>query len=90
MSKISVKKLSKKYQKNIDAVKEITFEIKEKSLVGLKLLFIILSIFLFSICLIYDSPFFKMEILNPIEINKTGDLENDKKTITIKINQIIE
>ena len=34
--------------------------------------------------------FFKMEILNPIEINKTGDLENDKKTITIKINQIIE
>ena len=34
--------------------------------------------------------FFKMEILNPIEINKTDNLENDKKTITIKINQIIE
>ena len=30
MSKILVKALSKKYQKNIDAVKEITFEIKEK------------------------------------------------------------
>ena len=34
--------------------------------------------------------FFKMEILNPIEINKTDNLENDKKNITIKINQIIE
>ena len=34
--------------------------------------------------------FFKMEILNPIEINKTSSLENDKKNITIKINQIIE
>ena len=34
--------------------------------------------------------FFKMEILNPIEINKTSNLENDKKAITIKINQIIE
>ena len=34
--------------------------------------------------------FFKMEILNPIEINKTSNLENDKKTTTIKINQIIE
>ena len=34
--------------------------------------------------------FFKMEILNPIEINRTGNLENDKKTITIKINQVIE
>ena len=34
--------------------------------------------------------FFKMEILNPIEINKTDNLENDKKTIKIKINQIIE
>ncbi len=34
--------------------------------------------------------FFKMEILNPIEINKTSNLENDKKSITIKINQIIE
>ncbi len=34
--------------------------------------------------------FFKMEILNPIQINKTDNLENDKKNITIKINQIIE
>ena len=34
--------------------------------------------------------FFKMEILNPIKINKTSNLENDKKSITIKINQIIE
>ena len=34
--------------------------------------------------------FFKMEILNPIEINKTDNLENDKKTKKIKINQIIE
>ena len=30
MSKILVKELSKKYQKNIDAVKNITFEIEEK------------------------------------------------------------
>ena len=34
--------------------------------------------------------FLKMEILNPIEINKNKQNEEDKKTITIKINQIIE
>ena len=33
---------------------------------------------------------FKMDVLKPIEINKTGNLENDKKAITIKINKIIE
>ncbi len=33
---------------------------------------------------------FKMEVLKPIEINKTGNLENDKKAITIKINKILE
>jgi len=37
-----------------------------------------------------ENNFFKMEILKPIEINKTDNLENDKKTITIKINQVIE
>ena len=31
-----------------------------------------------------------MEILNPIKINKTNDLEQEKKEITIKINQAIE
>ena len=34
--------------------------------------------------------FFKMEILNPIDIEKTNDAEKDKINITIKINQIIE
>ena len=33
---------------------------------------------------------FSMEILNPIKINKTNDLEQEKKEITIKINQAIE
>ena len=33
---------------------------------------------------------FNMEILNPIKINKKNNLEEDKKEITIKINQIIE
>ena len=33
---------------------------------------------------------FKMDVLKPIEINKTGNLDNDKKAITIKINKIIE
>ncbi len=37
-----------------------------------------------------ENNFFKMEILKPIEINKTDNPENDKKIITIKINQIIE
>jgi KDO2-lipid IV(A) lauroyltransferase len=34
--------------------------------------------------------FFNMDILEPIKIIKTGNLEDDKKKITIKINQIIE
>ena len=34
--------------------------------------------------------FFKMEVLKPIEFQKTNDPESDKKIITIKINQIIE
>jgi len=33
---------------------------------------------------------FNMEILNPIKTNKTNSSEEDKKEITIKINQIIE
>ena len=33
---------------------------------------------------------FLMEVLNPIKINRTSNLEEDKKNITIKINQIIE
>jgi len=37
-----------------------------------------------------ENNFFKMEVLKPIEINKTNSPENDKKTITIKINQLIE
>ena len=36
------------------------------------------------------SNFFKMEIQDPIKIDKTGDLHKDKKEITIKINKIIE
>ena len=31
-----------------------------------------------------------MEVLKPIEIEKTNNLENDKKNITIKINKVIE
>ena len=34
--------------------------------------------------------FFKMEVLKPIEFQKTNDPESDKKIITIRINQIIE
>ena len=34
--------------------------------------------------------FFLMEILNPIDFEKTADFEKDKENITIKINQIIE
>ena len=34
--------------------------------------------------------FFLMEILNPIDFEKTEDFEKDKENITIKINQIIE
>ena len=34
--------------------------------------------------------FFKMEVLKPIEFQKTNDPESDKKIITIKINQIIK
>ena len=34
--------------------------------------------------------FFLMEILNPINFEKTADFEKDKENITIKINQIIE
>ena len=34
--------------------------------------------------------FFEMEVIKPIEFNKTDNLEEDKKNITIKINQIIE
>tara|TARA_B100001559_G_C16374854_1_gene563730 strand:- start:288 stop:467 length:180 start_codon:yes stop_codon:yes gene_type:complete len=37
-----------------------------------------------------ENNFFRMEVLKPIEINKTDNPENDKKTITIKINQAIE
>tara|TARA_B100000214_G_scaffold192553_1_gene139222 strand:+ start:936 stop:1811 length:876 start_codon:yes stop_codon:yes gene_type:complete len=37
-----------------------------------------------------NEGFFEMEILNPINIKKTGVPENDKKFITIQINQIIE
>ena len=37
-----------------------------------------------------ENNLFKMEILEPIKINKTGNLEDDKKKITIKINQVIE
>ena len=37
-----------------------------------------------------EDNFFKMEILNPIEIEKTSNTENDKKNITIKINKVIE
>jgi len=33
---------------------------------------------------------FEMEVIKPIEFNKTDNLEEDKKNITIKINQIIE
>ena len=33
---------------------------------------------------------FEMEIKKPLEFNKTDNFENDKKNITIKINQIIE
>ena len=33
---------------------------------------------------------FVMEVLQPIAIDKTDSPENDKKTITIKINQTIE
>ena len=33
---------------------------------------------------------FNMEILNPIKTNKANSSEEDKKEITIKINQIIE
>ena len=31
-----------------------------------------------------------MEILNPIDFEKTADFEKDKENITIKINQIME
>ena len=31
-----------------------------------------------------------MEILDPIKINKSNNPENEKKDITLKINQIIE
>ncbi len=31
-----------------------------------------------------------MEILEPIKINKTDNIENDKEKITIEINKIIE
>ena len=34
--------------------------------------------------------FFLMEILNPIDFEKTADFEKDKENITIKINQIME
>ena len=34
--------------------------------------------------------FFLMEILNPINFERTADFEKDKENITIKINQIIE
>ena len=37
-----------------------------------------------------NEGFFEMEILNPINFKKTGVPENDKKFITIQINQIIE
>ena len=37
-----------------------------------------------------NEGFFEMEILNPINIKKTEVPENDKKFITIQINQIIE
>ena len=37
-----------------------------------------------------NEGFFEMEILNPINIKKTEVPENDKKSITIQINQIIE
>ena len=33
---------------------------------------------------------FLMEVLNPLEINKTDNLGEDKKNITIKINETIE
>ena len=33
---------------------------------------------------------FNMEILNPIKINKTNNVEKDKKEITLKINEVIE
>ena len=33
---------------------------------------------------------FLIEILDPIKINKTSNLEEDKQIITIKINKIIE
>ena len=38
----------------------------------------------------YKNNSFEMEILNPINIKKTEVPENDKKLITIQINQIIE
>ena len=34
--------------------------------------------------------FFQMEILKPIQFDKTNNLEEDKKKITLKINQILE
>ncbi len=37
-----------------------------------------------------DNNLFKMEILEPIKINKTDNIENDKEKITIEINKIIE
>ena len=33
---------------------------------------------------------FLMEVLNPIKVEKTNNLEEDKKNITIKINETIE
>ena len=37
-----------------------------------------------------ENDFFNMEILDPIKINKSNNPENEKKDITLKINQIIE
>ena len=37
-----------------------------------------------------ENNFFNMEILKPIEFNKTDNVEKDKKNLTIKINQILE
>ena len=37
-----------------------------------------------------DDNSFEMEILEPLQTNRTDNLEEDKKRITIQINQIIE
>ena len=37
-----------------------------------------------------EKNLFNMEVLPPLEIEKTNNIDNDKKKITIKINEVIE